>query len=167
MLLKTNVSQAAVIKNPNGQILLLQLPSGEWHFPGGRLNHNETWQQGLAREVKEETRIINFEVISILCVENWIQRTSQKPCLGVYFYCQIKTSPHIKLCSEHNNFAWIDKTTDLYGFIFYHHRIREIVQDVLDKKKNIIKPPQFLKGAVSVQPVSKFLGARSPKFSLI
>jgi len=53
---------AAVISNTEGQIFIAKRPDdkhqgGLWEFPGGKLEQNETREQGLARELEEELGI--------------------------------------------------------------------------------------------------------------
>jgi 8-oxo-dGTP diphosphatase len=50
-----SVSVAAAIINPEGQALVIQRRDNyAWQLPGGILEHDETIQDGLAREVFEE-----------------------------------------------------------------------------------------------------------------
>lgn len=53
------VVTAAVIRDPEGRILLARRPpdrhmGGLWEFPGGKLDDGEAPAQGLARELREE-----------------------------------------------------------------------------------------------------------------
>lgn len=53
---------AAIIANEQGQILLQQRPEdkhmgGLWEFPGGKIEANETPEEALVRELKEELNI--------------------------------------------------------------------------------------------------------------
>jgi 8-oxo-dGTP diphosphatase len=47
---------------------------GEWALPGGHLEYGETWQEGLAREVFEETNILispeNFNLVDVLSADS-------------------------------------------------------------------------------------------------
>lgn len=44
--------KALVIKND--KILLIQEPDSRWELPGGGLEHNETIERAIKRELKEE-----------------------------------------------------------------------------------------------------------------
>lgn len=55
---------ALALKNSQGEILIVQRPdttyyAGYWEFPGGKIDPNETPEQALCREIKEE---INLEI---------------------------------------------------------------------------------------------------------
>ena len=64
-----------VILDEGGRVLLLKRPTwiswapGQWAFPGGKLEKDETPEEAAIREVKEETR---------LDVENHILRVGQQ-----------------------------------------------------------------------------------------
>ncbi len=52
----------AIIQKPDGQFLMASRPAGKgwagwWEFPGGKIEVNETPQQGLSRELQEELGI--------------------------------------------------------------------------------------------------------------
>lgn len=53
-----SVSVAGVVVNDEGQVLVVRRrDNGEWQPPGGVLELNETIENGLRREVREETGI--------------------------------------------------------------------------------------------------------------
>ena len=66
---------AAVIHNPQGQILIAQRPvhkhqGGLWEFAGGKIDDGETAAQALVRELQEELGIIATQYRPLLTVEH-------------------------------------------------------------------------------------------------
>lgn len=53
------VSAAGVVFHANGNILMLQRPCGEWGFPAGSVEPNETSEQAARRETMEETGYVH------------------------------------------------------------------------------------------------------------
>ena len=72
-------SVKALIKNSDGKILLSKEENGFFDFLGGGLDHGETLQEGLKREVLEET---NLKVKNI----------ALKPSYFVTFYYKSNTT---------------------------------------------------------------------------
>lgn len=52
------VSVKALIFDGQNRILLFQARDGRWELPGGGLEHGETLEQGLTRELYEEMRVV-------------------------------------------------------------------------------------------------------------
>src|SRR5689334_7791208 len=48
------VSLKALIRGPEGKILMVKEGSNDWGIPGGGLDHGESIEEGLRREVREE-----------------------------------------------------------------------------------------------------------------
>ena len=77
---KNNITEAAVgvIQRDNGLVLLAERPlgkawSGYWEFPGGKIEPNETPEQALKRELKEELGI------KATTIYPWLTRTFDYP----------------------------------------------------------------------------------------
>lgn len=96
----------------NGEVLLLKRAKkdsqyGLWGIPGGKQHDNESLEEALLREIKEEIslELVN-DHIEILC------KTQMKNiCDGEYFlhiyYAKLLKRPQITLNqSEHSEFAW-------------------------------------------------------------
>lgn len=112
------VNQNAIIRNKNGEILILQ-KDGKWMLPGGRLE-DEGWLEGLKREVKEEAGIENFEVQDILNVD----MSDSDETYIVTFLCRIEDMPNVTLSHEHQEYAWL-RLEDIDKFEFWHGKIKE------------------------------------------
>ena len=69
-----SVSVAGVVVNPAGRILVIRrADNGEWQIPGGVLEHGETLESGVRREIWEETGI-TVEVHSLTGVYHHVVR---------------------------------------------------------------------------------------------
>lgn len=122
------VVQQAIILNSRREILVLCRPEGVWQFPGGRLEVGESWEQGLRREIREETGMSDLEVASVLMVDNFVW--NEQPLYSAYFLCRTQTS-EVTLSNEHIEFRWIGHGTDLSQINFWHNNLRMLVERVL------------------------------------
>ena len=59
------VSLKAVIENHKGEILCVKEAGSEWTLPGGGLDHGETVEQGLRRELFEEVALDQDESFTL------------------------------------------------------------------------------------------------------
>ena len=86
-LLCATVSVRGVIHNTDDQILVVQRSTDqEWELPGGRLSRGESPQQGLRREIREETGL-NIEIADIVKANSWAN-TADKGRFAVHYYCE-------------------------------------------------------------------------------
>ena len=74
-----HVAVGGMILNKDNKILLIKelreydgLEYSRYTLPGGILENGETIDQGLIREIKEETNL-DIEVLGLLGIENWIR----------------------------------------------------------------------------------------------
>lgn len=80
------VFAAAVIFDPQGRLLLVKLTYqrfNPWGLPGGSLEYGETPEEGVRREVHEETGW-QIEIERLLFVKTW---TPDR--VGLYYVCRI------------------------------------------------------------------------------
>jgi len=113
------VAACAIIEAADGKILLLKrrghLPGGEiWEGAGGRLNQFESFEDGLKREVAEETGITDLQVVRPLNVFTFMRGgdTAAHEVKGVVFWRKTSQTDVI-LSEEHSEFAWQDLATAL------------------------------------------------------
>ena len=99
---------AAIIKK-NNKYLIAQRNRNKhmglkWEFPGGKVDNNETFEEALSREIKEE---LNIEInIHKKFTEEKYKDTKIDVILH-YYLCSEKSGT-IKL-NEHENIAWVEK----------------------------------------------------------
>lgn len=123
------VSQGAVIENAIGQILILKLRGGGWVVPGGHLQANEDWFDGLCREIREETGIENIKVVGFVNISVF------KSCYGVCFHCRVPDDKiTVLLSDEHDDYAWVSSTTEAAKYSFHHPVIRDCVMRVFEHR---------------------------------
>jgi A/G-specific adenine glycosylase len=108
---------AAVTVNSKGEVLIAQRLQGDmlgglWEFPGGKLEPNETIEECVARELKEELGI-NVQVGEKLMTVKHVY-SHFKMTMHVYF-TKIKTGrPRVIHCAD---FRWV-KICDLRTFAY-------------------------------------------------
>lgn len=108
---------AAVIKDENEKILITQrnlkkAQGGLWEFPGGKIEPNETRENAIVREIKEELDI-DIEVKSYLSEK--VFNYPEKDINLIALECK-KISGEIKLL-EHEDYKWVSKK-ELENFQF-------------------------------------------------
>ena len=121
---------AAVIKDENEKILITQrnlkkAQGGLWEFPGGKIEPNETRENAIVREIKEELDI-DIEVKSYLSEK--VFNYPEKDINLIALECK-KIRGEIKLL-EHEDYKWVSKNElDNFQFapadVFIVERIRE------------------------------------------
>jgi len=111
------VASGAVIElGETGKILLLKRSNeldwqpGEWEIMYGRIDQFESPEEGLRREVVEETGLENLEIIEILSVWH-IYRGGEKKVkndlVGITYRCRTQTEK-VKISSEHSDYKWVE-----------------------------------------------------------
>ena len=111
----TNVV-AAIIKKDN-HFLIVQRNRKKhlglkWEFPGGKVQENETFEEALSREIKEELNI-KINLHEKIAEEKY---KDEKINIVLHYYLCTQESGTIKL-SEHEDLAWVEKKDfDKYDF---------------------------------------------------
>ncbi len=119
------IDQNIVLKNDNDEILVLE-KDGKWMLPGGRLDKDELLEEGLRREVEEETGIKDFVIEKVSSVD---MSDSGDTYISVSVG-RIEGKPEVKLSNEHQNYAWI-KPESLDDYSFWHEKIKERIKKAL------------------------------------
>ena len=109
------VTAAAMVRN--GKVLIAQREAGShmeyrWEFPGGKLEPDETPEECIVREIKEELDM-EIEVIDIYKVVKFAYK--EKDILLLCYLCRIVQREGRAL--ECNDFKWV-KSGELADFDF-------------------------------------------------
>ena len=103
------VPQKALIEQ-NGKFLIIKRSSTaknypmHWDLPGGKLEHGETPEEGLVREVLEET---NLDVKVVSPIFSYLETHGVFAYVVVY-ECEF-LSGELKLSNEHSEYKWATK----------------------------------------------------------
>ena len=105
------LSAKVVIRDEEGRCLLLKRSMisrgnpGRWDLPGGKVDAGEDLEQGLLREVVEETGL----TISLQRVLGAAESESPvKKVAYIILEGRVK-SGKVRLSSEHDDFVWVDR----------------------------------------------------------
>ena len=129
---------AAIIIN-NNKILLTQRGYGEykdkWEFPGGKIEENETKEETIIREIKEE-------LDASIKVEKFLTKVEYDYTsfyLKMNVFIASLTSSHL-LFKEHESYKWIDvsklNNLDALDLLRTDRLIIPYLKDYLNSKKN-------------------------------
>ena len=107
---------AAVIKK-NNKYLIVQRNRKKhmglkWEFPGGKVEENETFEEALLREIKEELNI-KISLQDKIAEEKY---KDEKIDIVLHYFLCTQESGTIEL-NEHEDLAWVEKKDfDKYDF---------------------------------------------------
>lgn len=99
---------AAIIRNEEGKILIAQRnlnksQGGLWEFPGGKIEPNESKEDAIIREIKEE---LNMDIIYESYFDEKIYEYSDKTIKLIALNCLMVSDNYEVL--EHENVLWVD-----------------------------------------------------------
>ncbi len=124
----------------NGKILLLQRSEkvdfeiAKWDDIGGRMIHNETPEDTLRREVKEETGINDVNIIKPINVSYYFRGipNPENETVVINYWCQTSTET-ITLSEEHYQYKWIIPEEALN--LDLHPTLRETILKFLKERE--------------------------------
>ena len=103
---KFPISIKAIIIDDN-RVLCLKNERGEWDFPGGKLEFNESIEECLKREVKEE---VNLEINNLNILKPLNLKFNNVPVLILVFSAYISCDSSIVLSYENSEYNFFSKS---------------------------------------------------------
>lgn len=93
-----------------GRVLLVQEKEKWWAFPGGGVDHGETAESTLVREIEEELGIPAKDVLSDFQIVHYTlgQVVNDIPRMNLFFKVTIPQTP-LQPTAHITDFAWFDK----------------------------------------------------------
>ena len=101
----------ALIYNDHAQVLLVRTRKwlDLWGIPGGKINYNETSEDALRRELKEETNL-EIDQIRFIMVQDCIQSEEfyrNEHFLLLNYTCNVRGNSDVLLNDEAQSYQWI------------------------------------------------------------
>ena len=100
----------AFIRDQYGRILLLKRTNtahgnGKWVLPGGKIEYNQSPEQSIIAEVKEETGLLLVKPRFLFYQNSPPEKDGSLHCIILYF--DGKTRGQIKVNRESSEFLWV------------------------------------------------------------
>lgn len=118
--MKTRIIVSAIIENSKGEILIGKKPSNRgvylnvWHIPGGGIEQGERIEEGLKREIKEETSLEIIDIQPIIFSDDITTKIKDNESEEIHmifldFKCKAKTD-NFTPNGDLENLKWIPKS---------------------------------------------------------
>lgn len=104
------------------EVLLLR-KNGKWLLPGGRMHKNESVEDCIRREVREETKMTQLK--DILPINARTSDDFESVYIGFF---AVTLEKKVQLSDEHDKFEWVAEE-DLDKFEFWHPALKNLVAE--------------------------------------
>ena len=123
------------LKNDEVKYLLLHYEAGHWDFVKGNVEPNETEQETVIRELREETGITDAKFIEDFKekIDYFYRRQGTTIHKEVIFYLMETQTETVKISYEHVGYIWLNYQQAIEKLTFKNAR------DVLQKAHKLMK----------------------------
>ena len=125
MMPKHSLSAGAVVLDEYGKILLIKGPQRGWEFPGGIIELGETIEDGIIREVKEESGI-DIEVVRFCGI---YQNVNEHVCATCWLAKAVGGTPQTSSESLEVGFFSLEEVLDMVTWSNFSERILKILNE--------------------------------------
>jgi len=107
------VAVVAVIRDEKGKYLVLRRHENEivypgmYTFPGGKIEENDSVEETLAKEAKEEANL-SLKPQKILLKDKSFTRPDGQTVKVFSYLCECKNPEDLKINEEFTNYKWVD-----------------------------------------------------------
>ena len=124
------VTQKAILNYKGSFVLVREKSDEKWILPGGRLNVDETTEDGLLREIKEELSVdcIIEKIISVKVYHSDNEKHISK--LFVFYSATILPNQEIVINNEISDIAYFSTKEDLEKYPM-HEMQKSVLEDFL------------------------------------
>ena len=134
-----SIAVTAIIENERNEILLIKRnPNSEypnyWEDVGGRLKQSEIPEDGLRREIKEETGLSEIKIVKPLTIFHTFRngiRKAENELIGIAYWCKTKAT-EVKISDEHTEFKWLPVEEAIK--LTEHPALKKYIQIYLQEK---------------------------------
>ncbi len=134
--LNPSAANVALILNERGELLVLtrkrEPGKGTLDLPGGFADIGESMEQGVAREVKEETGLEVTRTQYLFSYPNvYLYSGFEVKTLDAFFLCEVKTTDHAVAQDDAADCQWIglgDIRTELFGLRSVRNGLHEFIR---------------------------------------
>jgi 8-oxo-dGTP pyrophosphatase MutT (NUDIX family) len=140
-----HLSAKAIIRKGRKVLILKDAYSNYWDLPGGHVKDEETIEDGLKREVKEESGLTVMSCKAMTVKQMTLGKETKPVC---FYVCQ--ADGNIKLSKEHTDFKWVE-LNDISKY-----NVGKFKEFILDSKGMVMKSaPNSRKGHWQENPPNK------------
>jgi NADH pyrophosphatase NudC (nudix superfamily) len=134
--LNPSAANVAFILNKEGQLLVLRRKrepaKGTLDLPGGFADLGETAEQGVKREVLEETGLIVKKATYLFSYPNiYLYSGFQVRTLDAFFLCEVDDTSMVKAGDDADSFQWVD-IKDIHYEQFGLRSVRQGLYDFVE-----------------------------------
>jgi mutator protein MutT len=133
--LNPSAANVALILNEKNELLVLTRKAnpgkGTLDLPGGFANIGETAEEGVVREVKEETTLEVTHAEYLFSFPNvYLYKGFEVRTLDIFFLCHVKDTSHVEAHDDAAQYHWIpleDIHTELFGLRSIRQGLTEFI----------------------------------------